>query len=84
MTEALPHDSLMAHARAAARADECRHPASAAHVERTLRAWGNAALQDLEWTSQRIYAPTLHAAYRDAYAEEYRRVRDARRAEAAG
>ncbi len=80
MTAPLLLNSLMEHARAAARADEDRHPPTAPHVDRTLRAWGNAALQDLEWTSQRIYPPSQHAAYRDAYAEEYRRRRDARRA----
>ncbi len=78
MTEPLSPDCLLAHARAAARSDEDRHPNTPLHQDGTLRGWGNAALMDLEWTSQRIYSSSQHVAYRDAYLEEYRRARSLR------
>ena len=70
---------LLAHARAAARADERRHSAAAPRAslsqrnEQTLRGWGGAALLDLEWTSQCVYSKAAKGSYRDAYATEYLR-----------
>lgn len=78
VSNALLSAHLLAHARASARADEDRHPKTMLHVERTLRGWGNAALADLEWASSCVYAPAQHAAYSDAYADEYRQARSSR------
>jgi hypothetical protein len=77
---------LLAHARAAARADEQRHAATSTggaitqHSEETLRGWGGAALLDLEWTSHWVYSKAERAEYCVAYATEYLRVRAERRA----
>jgi hypothetical protein len=75
---------LLAHARAAARADERRHAATSTgggttqHAENTLRGWGSAALMDLEWSSQYVYRKAERTAYCVAYATEYLRVRTVR------
>ncbi len=80
----LEPEALLAHARAAARSDEERHSADTGgsrpsqHREGTVRGWGGAALQDLEWASHYSYSKVQKAEYRRVYAAEYQRCRTAR------
>jgi len=76
--------TLFAYARAAACADEARHgkdgstPRTSQKNEQTVRGWGGAALNDLEWTSRCIYPKEQRDEFRRIYAEEYLRLRAAR------
>ena len=76
--------ALFAHARDAARNDEARHsletsgPRSSQQNEQTVRGWGGAALNDLEWVSHGIYPKEQRDEYRRVYAVEYLRQRHAR------
>ncbi len=76
--------ALFAHARGAARTDEARHsvdtssPRSSQQNEQTVRGWGGAALNDLEWDSQCTYPKALRDEYRSVYATEYLQRRSAR------
>ena len=75
---------LYERARKAARADEARHgtdtsrPRPSQQNERTIRGWGNAALNELEWASNCRYRKEQRDAFCRAYAAEYLRCRAAR------
>ncbi|HLZ71328.1 MAG TPA: hypothetical protein VKV26_15615 [Dehalococcoidia bacterium] len=75
---------LFAHARAAAREDEARHsldissPRSSQQNELTVRGWGGAALNDLEWASHCVYPKEQREEFRRVYAAEYLQRRLAR------
>lgn len=76
--------TLFAYARAAACADEARHdrdvsgPRTSQKNEQTIRGWGGAALNDLEWNSRCIYPKEQREEFRRIYAQEYLRLRAAR------
>lgn len=77
--------ALFAHARAAARSDEARHsrhpssPRTSQQNERTIRGWGGAALNDLEWDARCVYPKEQREAYQRVYATEYLQRRAVRR-----
>lgn len=83
-TTPLELPNLFAYARAAACADEARHgsdgsaPRSSQRNEQTVRGWGGAALNDLEWTSRCVYPKAQRDEFRRIYAEEYLRLRAGR------
>ena len=83
-TPPLELPNLFAYARAAACADEARHgrdvcaPRSSQRNEQTVRGWGGAALNDLEWTSRCVYPKEQREEFRRIYAEEYLRLRAVR------
>jgi hypothetical protein len=80
----LEPEMLLAHARKVAGEDEARHytattvPRPSQHNERTIRGWGSAALNDLEWASNCIYPKGQRETFCGVYAAEYIRCRAAR------
>ena len=76
--------TLFAYARAAACEDEARHgkdacsPRTSQKNKQTIRGWGGAALNDLEWGARCIYPRDQREEFRRIYAEEYLRRRAAR------
>jgi hypothetical protein len=76
--------ALFAHARTAARTEEARHslhpssPRTSQQNERTIRGWGGAALNDLEWGARCVYPREQREAYQRVYAAEYLQRRAAR------